>query len=151
MTTGTTIRAAVGKVGTLVNSAAEADASIIVLSEKTYAEFQGDSPTIDTLPAEDWTALSQAKAAGKPVIAIIVSGRPVLINSHLGDADAWIAAWLPGTEGDGVADVLFGDHKPSGKLSHSWPKMASQATSNYGQAGYDANAMQFGFGHGLTY
>lgn len=150
-TTGTTIRAAIGKLGTLVNSAAEADASIVVLSEKTYAEFFGDSSTIDTLPAEDWTALSQARAAGKPVIAIVVSGRPVLINSHLGDADAWIAAWLPGTEGDGVADVLFGDHKPSGKLSHSWPKMAAQATSNYGQAGYDAAAMQFGFGHGLTY
>jgi beta-glucosidase len=151
MTTGTTIRAAIDKVGTLVDTAAEADASIVVLSERTYAEFQGDSPTIDTLPAEDWTALSQAKAAGKPVIAIVVSGRPVLINSHLADADAWIAAWLPGTEGDGVADVLFGDHKPSGKLSHSWPKLAAQATSNYGQPGYDAAAMQFGFGHGLTY
>jgi beta-glucosidase len=75
----------------------------------------------------------------------------VLINSHLGDADAWIAAWLPGTEGAGVADVLFGDHKPSGKLSHSWPKMASQATSNHGQAEYDATAMQFGLGHGLTF
>src|SRR5262249_32310819 len=99
----------------------------------------------------DWAALSAARASGKPVIAIILSGRPVLINSHLGDADAWIAAWLPGTEGDGVADVLLRDYKPTGKLSHSWPKTAEQVTSNYGQAGYDGAAMQFPFGHGLSY
>jgi beta-glucosidase len=138
-------------VATVVATAAEADASIVVLAEDPYAEFQGDKMTIDTLLPEDWTALQQARDAGKPVIAIVVSGRPVLINAHLGQADAWIAAWLPGTEGDGVADVLFDDHKPSGKLSHSWPKMASQVTSNYGQAGYDGAAMQFPFGHGLTF
>jgi beta-glucosidase len=163
-TKGTTIRAAIGNNGTLVNSAAEADAVVVVLSERTYAEFFGDSDTIDTLSKNaagkegeagdasgDWAALSAAHASGKPVVAIILSGRPVLIDSHLGDADAWIAAWLPGTEGDGVADVLFGDHKPSGKLSHSWPKTALQVTSNYGQAGYDGNAMQFPFGYGLSY
>jgi beta-glucosidase len=166
-TTGTTIRAAIGKNGTLVNSADEADAVVVVLSERTYAEFFGDSASIDTLSKDDsskkdlgsdagnasgdWAALSAARASGKPVIAIILSGRPVLINSHLGDADAWIAAWLPGTEGDGVADVLFGDYKPTGKLSHSWPKTAEQVMSNYGQAGYDGTAMQFPFGHGLSY
>jgi beta-glucosidase len=92
--------------------------------------------------------LQQARASGKPVIALVVSGRPVLISAHLAQADAWIAAWLPGTEGDGVADLLFGDHKFVGKLSHSWPKNDQQANVNFGQAGYDP---QFKLGDGLTF
>jgi beta-glucosidase len=147
-TTGTTIKAAIGKVGTVVGTAAEADAAVVVLSEHPYAEFQGDSATINTLPAGDFTLLSQARASGKPVIALVVSGRPVLISSHLADADAWIAAWLPGTEGDGVADVLFGTTKFTGKLSHSWPKTEQQTNVNFGDAGYDP---QFKLGDGLTF
>jgi beta-glucosidase len=147
-TTGTTIRAAIAKVGTVVDTVAESDAAVVVLSEKPYAEFQGDSATIDTLPAEDWTLLQQARGSGKPVIALVVSGRPVLIASHLTQADAWIAAWLPGTEGDGVADLLFGDKKFTGKLSHSWPKTEAQTSSNFGDPGYDP---QFMLGHGLTF
>jgi beta-glucosidase len=77
-----------------------------------------------------------------------VSGRPVLIADHLAQADAWIAAWLPGTEGDGVADLLFGDKKFTGKLSHSWPKTEAQTNSNFGDPGYDP---QFMLGHGLTF
>lgn len=147
-TTGTTIKAAIGKQGMVVATAGEADAAIVVLSEKPYAEFQGDSASIDTLAQEDWTLLQQARASGKPVIALVVSGRPVLIAEHVAQADAWIAAWLPGTEGDGVADLLFGDKKFLGKLSHSWPKTEAQANSNFGDAGYDP---QFTLGHGLTF
>jgi beta-glucosidase len=147
-TVGTTIKAAIAKVGTVVANAADADAAIVVLSEKTYAEFTGDSATLNTLPPADFTALSQARASGKPVVAIVISGRPVLITDHLADADAWIAAWLPGTEGDGVADVLFGDKKFVGKLSHSWPKNEGQFASNFGDAGY---APQFKLGDGLTF
>jgi len=147
-TTGTTIKAAIAKVGTVVTTAGEADAAVVVLSEKPYAEFQGDSKTIDTLSQDDWTLLQQARAAGKPVVALVVSGRPVLISDHLAQADAWIAAWLPGTEGDGVADVLFGDKKFTGKLSHSWPKTEAQTNSNVGDAGYDP---QFMLGHGLSF
>jgi beta-glucosidase len=147
-TTGTTIRAAIDKAGDIVENVAEADAAIVVLSEPPYAEFLGDEASIDTLSDEDWNLLAQARSSGKPVIAILVTGRPVLISSQLGQADAWIAAWLPGTEGDGVADVLFGDHKPSGKLSHSWPKNEQQTNSNFGDQGYDP---QFMLGHGLTY
>jgi len=146
MTTGTTIKTAIGKVGTVVGTAAEADAAIVVLSEHPYAEFLGDSSTLNTLPAADFTLLQQARASGKPVIAIVVSGRPVLISDHLADGDAWIAAWLPGTEGDGVADVLFGTTKFTGKLSHSWPKTDAQA--NITVAGYDP---QFKLGDGLTF
>jgi beta-glucosidase len=147
-TTGTTIKAAIAKVGTVVATAGEADAAVVVLSEKPYAEFQGDSATINTLSQDDWTLLQQARASGKPVIALVVSGRPVLITDHLAQADAWIAAWLPGTEGDGVADLLFGDKKFVGKLSHSWPKTEAQTNSNFGDPGY---APQFMLGHGLTF
>jgi beta-glucosidase len=147
-TTGTTVRAAIAKVGSVVENVAEADAAVVVLSEPPYAEFLGDSASIDTLSDADWALLSQARNSGKPVVAIVVSGRPVLITEHLAQADAWIAAWLPGTEGDGVADVLFGDHKPSGKLSHSWPKTEGQASSNFGDPDYDP---QFMLGHGLTF
>lgn len=147
-TTGTTIKAAIAKAGTVVANVADADAAVVVLSEKTYAEFLGDSATIDTLSQADWDLLQQARASGKPVVAIVVSGRPVIITSHLAQADAWIAAWLPGTEGDGVADVLFGDRKFTGKLSHSWPKTEAQTNSNLGDAGYDP---LFKLGHGLSF
>jgi beta-glucosidase len=146
-TVGTTIKAAIAKVGTVVGVAGDADAAIVVVSEKPYAEFLGDSQSIDTITADDWSLVGQARASGKPVIVIVVSGRPVLIQSHLGDGDAWIAAWLPGTEGDGVADLLFGDKKFTGKLSHSWPKTQNQANVNFGQAGYDPLFM---LGFGLT-
>ncbi len=148
MTTGTTIQQAIGKVVTPAATMDAASVAVVVLSEKPYAEFQGDSESIDTLPPADFQLLSQAKAAGKKVIAIVLSGRPVLIQSALANADAWIAAWLPGTEGDGVADVLFGDYKPTGKLSHSWPKTQAQANVNFGDPGYDPLFM---LGHGLTY
>ncbi len=147
-TTGTTVRAAIAKVGSVVDNVAEADAAVVVLSEPPYAEFLGDSASIDTLSDEDWNLLAQARNSGKPVVALIMSGRPVLITDHLAQADAWLAAWLPGTEGDGVADVLFGDHKPSGKLSHSWPKTEAQTNSNFGDAGY---APAFMLGHGLSF
>jgi beta-glucosidase len=147
-TTGTTIKAAISKLGSVVATPGEADAAIVVVSEKPYAEFQGDSASIDTISADDWSLLQQAKSSGKPVIALVVSGRPVLISSHLAQADAWIAAWLPGTEGDGVADLLFGDRKFTGKLSHSWPKTQAQTNSNFGDPGYDP---QFKLGHGLTF
>ena len=81
------------------------------------------------------------------MVVVLLSGRPVLIDKILGSADAIVAAWLPGTEGDGVADVLFGDHKPTGKLSFTWPK--DTATSFHrGDPGYQT---LFPFGHGLSF
>jgi beta-glucosidase len=147
-TQGTTILQAVTNVVAPAATMEAADVAVVVLSEAPYAEFQGDSQSIDTLSAEDFGLLTAAKAAGKQVVAIVMSGRPVLIQDHLADADAWIIAWLPGTEGDGVADVLFGDYNPTGKLSHSWPKTDAQANVNVGQPGYDPLFM---LGHGLSY
>ncbi|HTM46948.1 MAG TPA: glycoside hydrolase family 3 N-terminal domain-containing protein [Polyangiaceae bacterium] len=148
LTTGTTILQAVTKVVAPAATMDAADVAVVVLSEGPYAEFRGDSQTIDTLPATDFALLTQAKAAGKKVVAIVLSGRPVLITDHVADADAWIAGWLPGTEGDGVADVLFGDYAPTGKLSHSWPKTEAQANVNFGDPGYDPLFM---LGAGLSY
>ncbi len=107
--------------------------------------------------------LTQARASDKKAVAVILAGRPVLINSPnhpnaLSDADAWVMAWLPGTEGDGVADVLFGDYAPTGKLSHSWPANDESANIMCGQAGGYAGKVcaggyqpLFALGFGLTY
>jgi beta-glucosidase len=160
-TTGTTIQQAIANVKPPVPTMAAADVVVIVLSEHPYAESRGDSPTLDTLPAADFTLLEQARASGKKVVAVILSGRPVLINSPnhpnaLSNADAWIAAWLPGTEGDGVADVLFGDYHPTGKLSHSWPADDASANIMCG-TGYAGLSCPGGYkplyplGFGLTY
>jgi beta-glucosidase len=148
MTQGTTIRQGVSALANVVESAAEADVAIVVLSEGPYAEWRGDVSSIDTLPGEDFALLGEARSAGIPVVAIVVSGRPVLISDELADADAWIAAWLPGTEGDGVAEVLFGDHNFTGTLSHSWPRTNEQANMNKDDAGFDP---LFPYGHGLSY
>jgi beta-glucosidase len=147
-TEGTTVREAVAKVATVVDEMGQADAAVVVLSEGPYAEFQGDSASINTLPAGDFALLAQANATGKPVVAVVFSGRPVLIADHLANAHAWIAAWLPGSEGDGIADVLFGDHSPTASLSHSWPRTQEQANQNMDDAGFDP---LFAYGHGLSY
>jgi beta-glucosidase len=148
LTQGTTISQALAKVTTVVPTMAGADTVVVVLSEPPYAEFNGDRASIDTLPPTDFTLLDQARASGKKVVAVILSGRPALIASHLAAADAWVAAWLPGTEGDGIADVLDGDYAPTGKLSHSWPRTQDQTAVNIGDPGYNP---LFPLGHGLTY
>jgi beta-glucosidase len=72
----------------------------------------------------------------------------MIVTDELGLADAFVAAWLPGTEGAGVADLLFGDHKPQGKLPMSWPRTNAQIPTNVGDAQYDP---LFKYGYGLTY
>jgi beta-glucosidase len=88
------------------------------------------------------------KQAGVPVVVVVVSGRPLILGETLGRADALVAAWLPGSEGQGVADVLFGQYKPTGKLSFAWPRSMAQVTAKPGSAGYDP---LFKMGFGLSY
>jgi beta-glucosidase len=153
ITKGTTILAGIRNVarGAQVNysldgSGAEgASIGIAVIGEKPYAEMQGDRTDL-RLAAEDVAVVDRLKSAGIPVIAVIVSGRPLLIDSILEKADAIVAAWLPGTECDGVADVLFGDYKPTGKLSFTWPRGDSTSLER-SDPGYKT---LFPFGHGLT-
>ncbi|HEY4414651.1 MAG TPA: glycoside hydrolase family 3 N-terminal domain-containing protein [Verrucomicrobiae bacterium] len=97
-----------------------ADAVIVVVGEAPYAEMKGDRKDLD-LSAADKDLVAKAKATGSPVITLLLSGRPLILGSALEDSRAFVAAWLPGTEGQGVADVLFGDAKFTGKLPRQWP------------------------------
>ncbi|WP_321473759.1 glycoside hydrolase family 3 N-terminal domain-containing protein [uncultured Paludibaculum sp.] len=133
-TGGTTIRAAIQaavspdtKVTYSVDGsgAQGATVGVVVVGEKPYAEMMGDRKTL-AMDKEDVDAVNTMKAAGIPVVVVLVSGRPLIINDVLAQADAFVAAWLPGTEGQGVSDVLFGDFKPTGKLSFAWPRSDDQ-------------------------
>jgi len=119
--------------------------AIAVIGEKPYAEGMGDSADLQLAP-EDVATVTRLKNSGAKVIAVILSGRPVFIEDVLPHADAVVAAWLPGSEGDGVADVLFGNYKPTGKLSFTWPK-GSSTTLHRGDPGYQT---LFEFGTGLS-
>ncbi|MBB5771690.1 beta-glucosidase [Brevundimonas vesicularis] len=130
------------------------DVAIVVFGETPYAEFQGDVDTLDFLPTEPLETLKRLKAAGIPTVSVFLSGRPMWINPEINASDAFVAAWLPGTEGGGIADVLVGDaagklrNDFTGTLSFSWPKTAKGEPLNVGQPGYDP---QFAYGYGLTY
>jgi beta-glucosidase len=121
--------------------------SLVVIGERPYAEGDGDRADL-SLDAEDEAAVRAVKRAGVPTVVVLVSGRPIVLGSVLDEADALVAAWLPGTEGEGVADVLFGDVPPRGRLSHSWPRSMAQVPINVGDPGYDP---LFPYGFGLTY
>ena len=129
------------------SGAAGADVGVVVVGETPYAEYKGDRDDL-SLAAEDVDAIAKVKAAGIPVVVVVVSGRPLILGKALDMADAVVAAWLPGTEGQGVADVLFGDYKPTGKLSVTWPRSMDQVPINVGDARYDP---LFAYGFGLTY
>jgi beta-glucosidase len=122
------------------SGATGATVGVVVIGETPYAEMKGDRPDLALAP-EDIAAVKTMKAAGIPVIVVLVSGRPMILGDVLDQASAVVAAWLPGTEGQGVADVLFGDYKPTGKLSFTWPRSVGQGTA----------APLFAYGYGLKY
>jgi len=124
-----------------------ADVGVVVIGEDPYAEGMGDRTDL-SLDLEDISAVNNVKNAGIPVVVILISGRPMIIESVLSMCDAFVAAWLPGSEGLGVTDVLFGDYAPNGKLSHSWPRNMAQIPVNVGDPNYDP---LFPYGYGLTY
>ena len=154
-TQGTTILAALqqGARGTQVtysrdgSGAAGADVAVVVVGETPYAEFFGDREDL-ALAKEDVEAIANAKRAGVPVVVVLLSGRPMILGDALAQADAFVAAWLPGSEGTGVADVLFGDYKPTGQLAFTWPRSMAQLPINLADANYDP---LFPYGYGLTY
>jgi beta-glucosidase len=125
-----------------------ADAVIVVVGEKPYAEMKGDRTDLN-LSENDRALIAKARAAGAPVITLVYSGRPLVLGQALADSDAVVAAWLPGTEGEGLTDVLFGDYKPTGKLPRPWPKDNSQLDSAVFTTGNQHPEFPFGFG--LTY
>lgn len=155
ITPGTTILSAMKKDAASVTYSKDAsadtagyDVGVVVVGETPYAEGVGDVGNGHDLElsAADKAAVDKVCAAMKCAV-LIVSGRPQLIGDRLGDIDALVASWLPGTEGDGVADVLFGKRAFTGQLPMTWPKSESQLPINVGDAAYDP---QFPYGWGLT-
>jgi beta-glucosidase len=122
-------------------------AAIAVVGETPYAEGAGDRPGPLSLDATDLAVLTRLRAAGVPIIVVLVSGRPLDVAAQLPDWDALVAAWLPGTEGRGVADVLFGDYDPTGTLPVTWPASAAQEPVNDG----DGRAGLFPYGYGQRF
>jgi beta-glucosidase len=129
-----------------------ADVGIVVLAEPPYAEGVGDQADL-SLNDTEIQLITETKKQSKSLVVILLSGRPRVITEQLPLAEAWVAAWLPGTEGSGIADVLFGDFHFTGKLSYSWPRSNEQLPINInnskGKTGCDAPL--FPFGYGLTY
>ncbi|MDW7679220.1 MAG: glycoside hydrolase family 3 N-terminal domain-containing protein [bacterium] len=152
ITTGTTILQAIK--GAAPNAtisysvdgvgASGSDIGVVVIGETPYAEGQGDRSDLN-LAKNDITAVRNMKSAGIPVIVVLISGRPMILEPIWHFCDVFIAAWLPGTEGQGVADVLFGDYTPTGKLTHSWPRNMLQIPINIGDTDYDP-LFEYGFG-----
>ncbi len=124
-----------------------AELGIVVIGEIPYAEMIGDRSSL-ALADEDVAVVEKMKQVGMPVVVVLLSGRPMIIDKVIDKADAFVAAWLPGTEGRGVTDVLFGDFKPAGKLSFSWPRSMDQIPINVGDKNYDP---LFKYGYGLSY
>jgi len=154
------IQAAVERVGGTVEYSTDGsyekkpDAAIVVYGESPYAEFQGD---VDTLLFQDEAALGQLKrlkSEGVQTVSIFTSGRPMWVNPLLNASDAFVAAWWPGSEGAGIADVIFrgtaeeAGYDFKGRLSFSWPKRPNQGPLNVGVEGYDP---LFAYGYGLSY
>lgn len=125
----------------------DADVAIVVVGETPYAEFTGDDKDL-LLSKKDIATINNARSADIPVVVIIISGRPMIITSEIDKWDALVAAWLPGTEGQGVADVIFGDYAPTGKLSYTWPRSIEQLPINDTDG---SKGSLFPFGFGLTY
>jgi len=130
------------------------DVAIVVFGENPYAEFQGDRATVDYASDDGLVLLKAFQEAGIPAVSVFLSGRALWVNPEINSSSAFVAAWLPGTEGGGIADVLVAgeDGNPrfdfEGKLSFSWPKSADQVAVNIGDDDY---APLFPYGYQLTY
>ncbi|KAL8263185.1 hypothetical protein R6Q59_024561 [Mikania micrantha] len=121
------------------------DYAIIVVGEPPYAETFGDSSNL-TIPEPGPSTIKNVCGSVKCVV-VLITGRPVVVQPFIGTIDALVAAWLPGTEGQGVTDVLFGDYGFTGKLARTWFKSVEQLPMNVGDPHYDP---LYPFGFGLT-
>jgi beta-glucosidase len=156
---GTTIRQGISQVApnakvtfsrTASAPTAGNDVGIVVVGETPYAEGMGDvgvNGRTLSQSAADRTAIDRVCGAISRCVVLVVSGRPMIVTDKLTQADALVASWLPGSEGAGVADVLFGRTPFTGKLPVSWPRTEAQEPINTGDAAYDP---LFPYGFGLT-
>ena len=155
--------------GATANVPASANVIVVCVGEVPYAEGGGDIPGSQpsTLTQAHQNLISQCVASGKPVVVVLYSGRPLIITSDIAKVPSWVAAWLPGPEGEGIADVLFAvnGEKFTGKLSHTWPATYAQVPINanapvgslYGPSGQpygdftgSGGTPLFAYGFGLT-
>ena len=123
---------------------AEGDIAVVVIGEEPYAEMEGDRDDLK-LNKKDLDVIKRLKNKNIPVVVVLLSGRPMIITDEIDQWDSLVAAWLPGTEGQGISDVLFGDYNPTGKLSFSWPKSINQFPIT------KSDSYLFDFGYGLSY
>ncbi|UPG96695.1 exo 1,3/1,4-beta-D-glucan glucohydrolase [Luteibacter aegosomatissinici] len=131
------------------------DVAIVVFGEDPYAEFQGDLPNLAYRPGndQDLELLRKLRGQGVPVVAVFLTGRPLWMNREINAADAFVVAWLPGSEGAGIADVLLRTrdghvaHDFHGKLAYTWPRNALQIPGAIAPGDHP----QFAYGFGLTY
>ncbi|KAA9130545.1 glycoside hydrolase family 3 protein [Marinihelvus fidelis] len=130
------------------------DVAVVVFGEDPYAEGVGDRKHVDYVPHDGLELLRRFREDGIPAVAVFLSGRPMYVNPELNASDAFVAAWLPGGEGAGIADVLVAAadgapaHDFTGRLSFSWPRDPEQVEVNVGDADYDP---LFAYGFGLSY
>jgi beta-glucosidase len=133
------------------------DVAVVVVGETPYAEFMGDIGGVMnkyqlTLTEEHQKLIDSYTAKGIKTVVVLISGRPLVVTKQLAQADAFVAAWFPGSEGDGLAEVLFGEYDFTGKLPHSWPKSVEDYHGKYGPNVWD-NTIEplFPLGFGLNY
>ncbi|MBL7844275.1 MAG: glycoside hydrolase family 3 C-terminal domain-containing protein [Cyclobacteriaceae bacterium] len=133
------------------------DVAVVVVGETPYAEFMGDiggemNIYQLTITEEHQKLIGKYVSKGIKTVVVLISGRPLVVTEQLEQANAFVAAWLPGSEGDGIAEVLFGDYDFKGKLPHSWPKSVEDYSGKYGPNFWD-NTIEplFPFGYGLNY
>ena len=135
----------------LGNFSGVAEVGIAVVGEKPYDEGVAIVATL-SLSTLDTQLIRNLRQHGRKTIVIIISGRPLVITDIYQQADAWVAVWLPGTEGNGVTDVLFGDYPFTGRLPYTWPRTNEQLPININNieltSGCDSPLFPFGYGLG---
>ncbi len=135
----------------------DADVALIVVGETPYAEFFGDVGDGEgqyklTLSRKHQQYIAHYKKQGVKTVVVLISGRPLVVTDEISKSDAFVAAWLPGSEGKGIAEVLFGQENFKGKLPHSWPRSVEDYEGIYGPNHWDGNIKPlFELGYGLTY
>lgn len=139
--------------GELVDNPEEADVVVLAIGEKPYAEMEGDTSDLSVDGPLSLTgnvdAINEANKSGKPIVTIMIAGRPLLIDAYINDWNGFVMAWLPGTQGNGMTDVLFGDKEFKGTLPVTWPKVNEQASDTMNMNDYQSTDHQFKYGDGL--
>lgn len=128
-----------------------ADVAVVAVGERPYAEWLGDREAESlVLSDQDRALIAKMRPLARKLVLVLVSGRPLILGDALKQSDAVVAAWLPGSEGAGVADVLFGDAPFVGKLPYAWPRDAASFKPATAPAAERKAGLLFDVGYGLA-